>query len=112
MRPAASKPYPNLDGVRHRVELIPADLIDESSLVGAVETARPQEVYNLAAPSFVPMSWEEPVDTAEFAAVGATALLEAVRLAAPAARVTRPLRVRFSAIRWNRRRTRARRSCR
>ena len=87
VRPAASKSYPNLDGVRHQVELIQADLLDESSLVGAIETAQPQEVYNLAAPSFVPMSWEEPVETAEFAAVGATALLEAVRRAAPDARV-------------------------
>jgi GDPmannose 4,6-dehydratase len=55
--------------------------------VRALDTARPDEVYNLAAPSFVPMSWEQPVLTAEFAAVGATALLEAVRLAVPEARV-------------------------
>ena len=87
VRRATSERYENLDAVRDRVELIQADLLDERSLVRALETARPDEVYNLAAPSFVPMSWEQPVLTAEFAAVGATALLEAVRRAAPTARV-------------------------
>src|SRR6185503_20010446 len=70
-----------------RVELIEADLLDHASLAGALETVRPREVYNLAAPSFVPRSWEEPVRTAEFAAVGATSLLEAVRQVDPAIRV-------------------------
>ncbi len=87
VRRATSERYENLDAVRDRVELIQADLLDELSLVRALETARPDEVYNLAAPSFVPMSWEQPVLTAEFAAVGATALLESVRRAAPTARV-------------------------
>jgi GDPmannose 4,6-dehydratase len=87
VRRATSERYENLDAVRERIELIQADLLDELSLVRALETARPDEVYNLAAPSFVPMSWEQPVLTAEFAAVGATALLEAVRRAAPDARV-------------------------
>jgi GDPmannose 4,6-dehydratase len=87
VRRSTSERYPNLDGVRDRIELIQADLLDEVSLVRALETAQPGEVYNLAAPSFVPMSWEQPVLTAEFAAVGATALLEAVRLVAPDARV-------------------------
>jgi GDPmannose 4,6-dehydratase len=61
------------------VELIQADLVDELSLVRALRATRPQEVYNLASVSFVPMSWEQPVLTAELAAVGATALLEAIR---------------------------------
>ena len=87
VRRTTSERYENLDAVRERIELIQADLLDEGSLVRALETARPDEVYNLAAPSFVPMSWEQPVLTAEFAAVGATALLEAVRRAAPDARV-------------------------
>ena len=87
VRRATSERYENLDAVRERIELLQADLLDELSLVRALETARPDEVYNLAAPSFVPMSWERPVLTAEFAAVGATALLEAVRRAAPDARV-------------------------
>ncbi len=87
VRRATSEPYPNLEPVRDRIELIQADLLDKQSLVRALETAQPHEVYNLAAPSFVPRSWEQPVETAEFAAVGATALLEAVRLTAPDARV-------------------------
>jgi GDPmannose 4,6-dehydratase len=71
--------YPNLGGVRDRIELIQADLNDELALVRALRACRPHEVYNLASVSFVPMSWEQPVVTAELAAVGATALLEAIR---------------------------------
>ena len=76
-RPVAE--YPNLEGVRDRIEFIRADLLDQISLVKALEHARPQEVYILASVSFVPMSWQQPVLTAEFAAVGCTALLEAIR---------------------------------
>jgi GDPmannose 4,6-dehydratase len=80
VRRPASERFENLDGVRGRIELLQADLLDELSLVDVLKTCRPHEVYNLAAPSFVPMSWRQPVLTAEFAAVGATALLEAIRL--------------------------------
>jgi GDPmannose 4,6-dehydratase len=73
------EPYPNLEHVRDRIELIQADLLDQLSLVNALRSCSPHEVYNLAAPSFVPASWRQPVLTAEFAAVGATALLEAIR---------------------------------
>ena len=62
-----------------RIELVRADLLRQTSLVEALQATRPTEVYNLAAPSFVPRSWDEPVLTAEFAAVGATSLLEAIR---------------------------------
>ena len=72
-------PYENLAAIRERIELIQADLLDQLSLVKALEECRPQEVYNLASVSFVPASWEQPVLTAEFAAVGATALLESIR---------------------------------
>jgi GDPmannose 4,6-dehydratase len=71
--------YENLRAIRPRLELIQADLLDQLSLVDALETYRPTEVYNLASPSFVPLSWRQPVRTAEFAAVGVTALLEAIR---------------------------------
>lgn len=87
VRPGETKRYENLDGVRDRIDLIPADLLDERSLAAALERAQPDEVYNLAAPSFVPRSWDQPVETAEFAAVGATALLEAVRSTVPRAHV-------------------------
>jgi GDPmannose 4,6-dehydratase len=71
--------YPNLRSVRDRVRLFQADLLDEEALARLLRELRPGEVYNLASPSFVPRSWEHPVETAEFAAVGVTALLEAVR---------------------------------
>ena len=69
-----------------RIALVPSDLLDRSSLVGALEQTRPHEVYNLASPSFVPRSWDEPVLTAEFAAVGVTSLLEAIREVDPTIR--------------------------
>ncbi len=58
---------------------VQADVLDELALVDVLTSCRPHEVYNLASPSFVPMSWRQPVLTAEFAAVGCTALLEAIR---------------------------------
>jgi GDPmannose 4,6-dehydratase len=79
--------YDNLAGVRDRVEVVYADLLDQDGLRSALAHAQPDEVYNLAAPSFVPESWDEPVETAEFAAVGVTSLLEAVRAVVPGARV-------------------------
>src|SRR5206468_1090943 len=59
------------------------DLLDQSSLVEALEEARPSELYNLGAQSFVPTSWKQPVLTAEFTAVGVTRLLEAMRRVNP-----------------------------
>lgn len=79
VRQNPSARFPNLEEVRPRVELLPADLLDQASLVGVLEACEPHEVYNLASPSFVPLSWEQPVLTAEFAAVGVTAMLEAIR---------------------------------
>lgn len=73
----------NLSGVVNRVELVEVDVLDTSALAAALEASRPQEVYNLASPSFVPASWDDPVGTAEFAAVGVTALLEAIRRVDP-----------------------------
>jgi GDPmannose 4,6-dehydratase len=71
--------HPALERVRDRVSVLEADLLDRASLVAALRQVRPREVFNLAAPSFVPRSWDEPVLTAEFAAVGVTSLLEAIR---------------------------------
>jgi GDPmannose 4,6-dehydratase len=78
--------YENLAAVEDQVELIHADLLDQLSLVTALEHCRPHEVYNLASISFIPASWEQPVLTAEFAAVGVTSLLEAIRRVDPAIR--------------------------
>jgi GDPmannose 4,6-dehydratase len=79
VRPGASR-YENLAAIEDRVDLLEADLLNQTSLAQALRAAQPREVYNLAAPSFVPASWDAPVHTAEFAAVGATSLLEAIRL--------------------------------
>jgi GDPmannose 4,6-dehydratase len=76
----------NLADVASRIELVRADLLHHTSLVQALQATRPTEVYNLAAPSFVPRSWDEPIRTAEFAAVGATSMLEAIREVDPAIR--------------------------
>ena len=78
VRPGAPR-FENLAAVEDAVELHEADLLHQTSLAQALRAAKPDEVYNLAAPSFVPASWERPVETAEFAAVGATSLLEAIR---------------------------------
>jgi len=78
--------YENLEAVEGQVELIQADLLDQLSLVTALEHCRPHEVYNLASISFIPASWDQPVLTAEFAAVGVTSLLEAIRRVDPATR--------------------------
>jgi GDPmannose 4,6-dehydratase len=83
VRRPTSEQFENLEAIRDRVELVEAALLDELSLVDALRTYRPHEVYNLASPSFVPMSWRQPVVTAEFAAVGVTALLESIRLVDP-----------------------------
>ena len=78
--------YPNLDGIRERIDLVEADLSDQLALVRALRASKPHEVYNLASVSFVPASWEQPVLTAELAAVGVTALLEAIRDVDPSIR--------------------------
>jgi GDPmannose 4,6-dehydratase len=72
----------NLERIAHLIDsvtLIQGDLLDPSSLDAALRTAQPHEVYNLAAQSFVPTSWNQPVLTAEFTAVGVTRMLEAIR---------------------------------
>jgi GDPmannose 4,6-dehydratase len=73
-------------GISGKVHLHDADLIDLSSLIRTVEDVRPDEIYNLAAQSYVASSWRQPVLTANVTAVGVTNVLEAMRLAAPGAR--------------------------
>ena len=79
----------NFDRIEHlvgRVNLVQGDLLDPASLLAVLEDTSPQEVYNLAAQSFVPTSWNQPVLTAEFTAVGVTRLLEAIRRVDPSIR--------------------------
>lgn len=66
-----------------QLELVSGDLIDQHSLTGALQEIQPDEVYNLAAQSFVQTSWEQPILTGEFTAIGVTRILEAVRLVCP-----------------------------
>ncbi len=83
-------PVDILEPYLERVAILPGDLTDDESVRAAVETSRPDEVYNFAAQSSVAMSWERPVLTAEVDAVGPLRLLEAVRKLAPVARVLQP----------------------
>jgi len=79
----------NLGRIEHlidQVQLIQADLLDQLSLVRALQKAEPEEVYNLAAQSFVPTSWDQPMLTGDFTGLGVTRLLESIRLVDPSIR--------------------------
>jgi GDPmannose 4,6-dehydratase len=79
----------NLDRIEHiqdRITLVQGDLLDEASLIGILREFEPNEVYNLAAMSFVPTSWQQPVLTGESTALGVTRLLDAIRIVNPSIR--------------------------
>jgi GDPmannose 4,6-dehydratase len=81
---------PNLDRIEHlldRIELRPADLLDQLSLVRLIDDVRPHELYNLAAMSFVPASWDQPLLTGEFNSLGVMRVLEAIRQVDPGIRL-------------------------
>ena len=78
--------YERIEHLLGRMEIVAADLLDQHSLTQVIQQSRPDEVYNLAAQSYVPTSWTQPVLTGEFTALGVTRILEAIRLAYPAAR--------------------------
>jgi GDPmannose 4,6-dehydratase len=86
VRRSSTTPYERIAHLVDRIELASADLLDQYSLVEALGAYAPDEVYNLAAQSFVQASWTQPVLTGEFTALGVTRMLEAVRRAAPKAR--------------------------
>ena len=86
VRRASTENFERIAHLRDRIELRQADLLDQLSLIDLLRSVRPTEIYNLAAMSFVPTSWQQPVLTAEFDAVGVTRLLEAMRLVVPEAR--------------------------
>ncbi|MGV3709188.1 MAG: GDP-mannose 4,6-dehydratase [Gemmatimonas sp.] len=86
VRRSSTTPYERIAHLVDRVELISADLLDQTSLTDALSATKPDEVYNLAAQSFVQTSWTQPVLTGEFTALGVTRMLEALRKAAPEAR--------------------------
>jgi len=86
VRRSSSARLDRIAHVQDRLKLVHGDLLDQSSLMRALAEARPHEVYNLAAQSFVPRSFDEPVLTAEITGLGVTRLLEAVRHVCPEAR--------------------------
>jgi GDPmannose 4,6-dehydratase len=78
--------YERIEHLLDRIEVVAADLLDQHSLTVVLQDSRPDEVYNLAAQSYVPTSWTQPVLTGEFTALGVTRILEAIRLVHPTAR--------------------------
>jgi len=77
---------PNMENIKHiydKLELLSGDLLDQGSLTDAIKNSEPDEVYNLAAQSFVKTSWDQPVLTGEFTALGVTRMLEAIRTVNP-----------------------------
>ncbi|HEU4763059.1 MAG TPA: GDP-mannose 4,6-dehydratase [Gemmatimonadales bacterium] len=86
VRRSSHDSYERIGHLLDRLTVVPADLLDQHSLTQVVQEHKPDEVYNLAAQSYVPTSWSQPVLTGEFTALGVTRILEAVRLAHPKAR--------------------------
>lgn len=86
IRRSSTTPYERIAHLVDKVELVSADLLDQTSLTDVVQATKPTEIYNLAAQSFVQTSWQQPVLTGEFTALGVTRMLEALRKAAPEAR--------------------------
>lgn len=86
VRRSSTTPYERISHLVDRIDLVSADLLDQTSLTDVVTDCRPDEIYNLAAQSFVQTSWNQPVLTGEFTALGVTRMLEAMKKAAPNAR--------------------------
>jgi GDPmannose 4,6-dehydratase len=86
VRRSSTEKFERIEHLRNRITLHQGDLLDQRSLVDALRASRPDEIYNLAAMSFVAVSWIQPTLTAEFTGVGVTRMLEAMREACPEAR--------------------------
>ena len=86
VRRSSTETQQRIEHIRSKIEIYQADLLDQSSLAKVLADVQPDEVYNLAAMSFVPTSWQQPVLTAEFTAVGVTRVLEALRQSCPTAK--------------------------
>ncbi|MCY2939913.1 MAG: GDP-mannose 4,6-dehydratase [Planctomycetota bacterium] len=83
VRRSSTENFERIAHLHGKLQLHQADLLDQLSLIDVIKTTRPTEVYNLAAQSFVPTSWNQPVLTGEFTALGVTRMLEAIRLLDP-----------------------------
>src|SRR4051812_1035270 len=86
VRRSSSENFERIDHLRSQISLHQGDLLDQYSLSSVLSQIKPDEVYNLAAQSFVPTSWSQPVLTGEFTALGVTKMLEAIRHTHPSAR--------------------------
>jgi GDPmannose 4,6-dehydratase len=86
VRRSSTETFERVAHVRERIRFVQADLLDQLSLIQMMEQVKPDEIYNLAAMSFVPTSWTQPVLTGEFTAIGVSRMLEAMRLVCPRAK--------------------------
>jgi len=86
VRRASTETFERISHIKNQLDLRQADLLDQFSLVKILDDVQPDEIYNLAAMSFVPTSWTQPVLTGEFTALGVTRVLEAMRMVCPKAR--------------------------
>jgi len=86
VRRSSTENFQRIEHLRDKIQLYQGDLLDHTSLAKILDQVRPAEVYNLAAQSFVPTSWQQPVLTAEFTALGVTRLLDAIRQICPKAK--------------------------
>jgi len=82
-RRSSTDVHERIRAVLDRIEIVSGDLLDQSSMTSVLAEAQPDEVYNLAAQSFVPASWSQPVLTGEFTGLGVTRILEAIRHVSP-----------------------------
>jgi GDPmannose 4,6-dehydratase len=83
VRRSSMEKFDRIEHIKERIRIRQADLLDQYSITKVIEEVQPDEVYNLAAMSFVPTSWDQPVLTAEFTAIGVTRMLEAIRAVNP-----------------------------
>ncbi len=83
VRRSSTENFERIDHIRDRIHFVQADLLDQLSIISIIKDVDPAEVYNLAAQSFVPTSWNQPVLTGEFTAIGVTRMLEAIKLVNP-----------------------------
>ncbi len=86
VRRSSTVNFGRIEHIQDHIKLVHGDLLDQTSLIDIMREQQPDEIYNLAAQSFVPVSWKQPVLTGEFTALGVTRMLEAVRSVAPEAR--------------------------
>jgi GDPmannose 4,6-dehydratase len=86
VRRSSTEKFDRIEGIRDRIAIFQADLHDQTSMIGAVQSFQPDELYNLAAQSFVPTSWAQPVLTGDFTGLGVTRVLEAIRQVNPSIR--------------------------